>query len=473
MRGMRYTPALAMEAINAAFLRLPKPKVQELLHRQRALSIKHGLSMFTSQGKVRVIAVQLRPWVVDDLQRRYFHRHCLILRGALSRLLPMYLANPKVRQVVPLAPEEHAWLMEANRHGVQRPQPVMDRIDATATFAAPDWKDFWFLEPNSVGIGGIHYIPATCALTAEWILPTLKRQLPGLRLTLQDDIRELLLKLLIRHAKAIGRRLKRVALVEDRSEASGTDEFPWIARYLKRRGLEAVVVDPRQIRLKVGEFVAKDKKVDLLYRDTEITELLQMKRRAPMLPLLKEAFLRNQVISSIAGEFDHKSTWELFTNPEFGRYFTPPQRRLFKAHVLWTRLLWERKTTDWQGKRVNLTSFIRRNQEALLIKPNRAYGGEGVVFGHQVTRAAWERELAHALKRPFTHVVQRSAQVRAELFPVAYPDGSVTLEPTYAVTGFAASPDGIAFLGRASQEAVVNVSRKGGLIAIWRLKTNR
>jgi uncharacterized circularly permuted ATP-grasp superfamily protein len=209
--------------------------------------------------------------------------------------------------------------------------------------------------------------------------------------------------------------------------------------------------------------------VDLFYRDTEITELIQMPGRAKMLPVLKEAFKRNQVISSIAGEFDHKSAWELLTNPEFSRHFTSAQRALFKAHVLWTRLLWERKTTDWNGRRVDLAAWTLRHRKDLLIKPNRAYGGEGVVFGHQASRRVWENTLSRALHKPYTHVVQRATQVHAEPFPTAHPDGSVTLEPYFAVTGFAASPDGIAFLGRASQESVVNVSRRGGLIAIWKL----
>ena len=115
------------------------------------------------------------------------------------------------------------------------------------------------------------------------------------------------------------------------------------------------------------------------------------------------------------------------------------------------------------------TPSVRGQGYRLTLKPNRAYGGEGVLFGHDMTRRRWERHLERALRRPGTHVVQQCAPVRAELFPVARPDGSVRLEPYYAVTGFAVTRDGMAILGRSSKEAVVNVSRKVGLIAIWRL----
>jgi hypothetical protein len=469
---MRYTPPQAMEAINAAFLRLPKEEVQRLLARKEALFVKHGMSMFTPQGKVRIIEVSLRPWVIHRDQERYFHQTCMVLRSALARLMPMYLADPRVRQILPLESEEHEWIVGANAKRLQTPQAVVDRLDATAIFTVPDWREnFWFLEPNSVGIGGIHYIPATCELTAEWLGPTLRRHRPDLKLVFPDDIRALLLKLFSRHARAIGRRLRRVALVEDQSSCEGTDEFPWVAKYLRRHGISACTADPRDLAIHRKELVVKGRPVDLIYRDAEITELLEMARQGgkDTVEAIRQAFVRNQVVSSVAGEFDHKSAWELLTHPDFSDGFTLRQRRLFKAHVLWTRLLWERKTTDPFGKEVDLVPFARRHREMLLIKPNRAYGGEGVVFGNQATPGIWERELGKAVKSPFTCVVQKAAPVQSEWFPVARPDGTVRLESSYAVTGFAATQDGIAFLGRASREAGVNVSRKGGLIAIWRL----
>ncbi|MBI3323267.1 MAG: hypothetical protein HYZ95_02240 [Candidatus Omnitrophica bacterium] len=469
---MRYTPARVMEAANAAFRRIPKAEVQALLARRHALAVKYGMCMFTDRGEPRVIDLQLRPWVIDSAQRRFFYQACLLLRQALAQVMPMYLGDDRVRRVVPLFPKEHDWLMEVNLRRVQEPQTVLDRLDATATFAVPDWREsFWFLEPNSVGVGGVHYIPATCALSAHWILPTLRRHLPGPRFADPDDARELLLKMMLRHARRIGRRLRRIALIEDRSAAGGTDEFGPLARYYSRRGLAAAVADPREVVVQRDEITVEGRPVDLLYRDSEIEEMLEMTRRGRERALdgMKEAFIRNRVISSIAGEFDHKSAWELFTSPEFARHFTFRQKRLFREHVLWTRLLWERETTDPRGRPVDLARYARRHRETLTLKPNRAYGGEGVHFGHELTQPAWERHLERALKRPGTHVIQQEAPVHAELFPVAEKDGSIRLEPYYCVTGFAATPDGVAVLGRSSKEAVVNVSRKGGLIAIWRL----
>ncbi|MCM8794638.1 MAG: hypothetical protein NC819_02400 [Candidatus Omnitrophica bacterium] len=469
---MHYTPAQAMEAINAAFLALPREEVKRLLVKKDSLSIRHGMTMRTEKGHLRVIDVQLRPWLADRRQRRFFHRCCLLLKGALSRVMPMYLADPRVRTIVPLDPREHDWLLAANRGGLQKPQTVIDRLDATAVFTAANWTDFWFLEPNSVGIGGVHYIPAARELTEEWILPIVKKRVPGLRLQVPDDIRHILTDALTAHAKAIGRKLKRLVFIEDQSEPGGTEEFPSLVRYFKRFGIEASTADPRQVEFRQGELTVKGKVIDLFYRDTEITEMLEMARirkGTPPFEGMRRAFMENRVVSSIAGEFDHKSTWELFTNPLFSRRFSLRQRRLFRDHILWTRLLGERRTEGPLGRQVDLVPFIRKNKQKLVLKPNREFGGEGVVFGNQVTQAVWEKELHKAMKKPSHHVIQSAAPVRAELFPVASPNGRVKLKAFFVVSGFAVSPTRIAILGRSSQESVVNVSRRGGLVAAWLL----
>jgi len=459
-----------MAAINRAFLRLRPAEAQALRARLRPVSLRHRMVMYTDRGRPRVIDAQLRPWLVTDPQRRFFHRACLTLKSALSRLLPLYLANPRVRQVVPLEPAEDAWLWQVLGGVAQTPQTVFDRLDATATFAHRRWADdFWFLEPNAVGIGGIHYIPATAGTVRDLVVPWLQGTFPRLRLGAMDDIRDLLLGAVRAHARAIGRRRLRVAFLEDQSEPGGTAEFAHVAGYFRRRGVTALVADPRHLRLKGREILARDVPVDIIYRDSEITELLELERRGVPMAVVREAFRRNQVISSIAGEFDHKSAWELFTNPVFSRCFTPAQRAVFARHVLWTRLLWERKTTDPLGRRVDLAAYARRHRTSLTIKPNREYGGAGVAFGHATSPREWERLLEAALRRPGSAVVQRTARVHREPFPRIAPSGRVTLEPLCAVTGFAATPRGLAVLGRSSRAAVVNVSRGGGLIAVMRV----
>ena len=93
--------------------------------------------------------------------------------------------------------------------------------------------------------------------------------------------------------------------------------------------------------------------------------------------VLKQAFVNNQVISSIAGELDHKSGFEVFTNPDFAGFFSPAERSMFRKYLPWTRLIRERRTTDKAGRPIDLVPYAIKNREQLILKPSRAYGGRG------------------------------------------------------------------------------------------------
>ncbi len=177
-------------------------------------------------------------------------------------------------------------------------------------------------------------------------------------------------------------------------------------------------------------------------------------------------FKRNQVVSSMAGDFDHKSTFELLTDSRFSQYFTPSERQILRRHVLWTRVLRERKTTDPTGDEVDLPEFTRMNRDQLVIKPNRSYGGDRVMIGPSVAEAEWNNALDQALLEPGEWVVQRLARITAYEFPVVQPDQSISVQPFYMVVGFAPTKYGTSILGRASQRQVVNVAQRGGMCAV-------
>jgi uncharacterized circularly permuted ATP-grasp superfamily protein len=73
-------------------------------------------------------------------------------------------------------------------------------------------------------------------------------------------------------------------------------------------------------------------------------------------------------------------------------------------------VLWERKTEDLAGRRIDLIPFVRRNRRALLLKPNRGSSGDGVVLGAEVSPAASDRALARALAAPGHWIVQRRVE---------------------------------------------------------------
>jgi uncharacterized circularly permuted ATP-grasp superfamily protein len=148
------------------------------------------------------------------------------------------------------------------------------------------------------------------------------------------------------------------------------------------------------------------------------------------------------------------------------RYFSPDERQVFRRHILWTRLVSARHTTFPDGGSGDLLTFIREERESLVLKPNRAFGGAGVVIGPMVEQPEWETAVERAVADPERWVVQQLASIPVSVFPVQGPDGAIHFEPFYTVMGFAPSKYGVAVLARASQKQVVNVAQRGGMCAV-------
>jgi hypothetical protein len=406
------------------------------------------------------------PWLLTQAQCRYLHVIGTRLRRVLNRLLRAYFEDAALQTVLPLDEDERAWMSRLIPQGFPEPAPVFERIDTNLLVEDPQWPSgLRILEINSVGVGCLHFMPVANQLVAEQILPTFQGVLAATPCRISTDPRALLRHVLETHAKALGRKGATTAFVERRETSTGgADEMLHVSRYLEAQGLHAVLVDPRDLDVRDGELVYKDTTIDLVYRDFSLSEIVSIEKHGGQVDAMKHAFHHNQVISALTGEFDHKSICELLSSPEFDRYFTPSQRRTFHAFVPWTRLVRERKTTDAQGREVDLPEHVRGQRERLVLKPNRTYGGQDVVIGMDVTQAAWEEAVARALTHPNTWVVQ-------EFIPL--PDVELldleTRQPTkeFVTVGFIATPHGVAFVGRSSTERVVNISRGGSLLPIF------
>jgi uncharacterized circularly permuted ATP-grasp superfamily protein len=166
-------------------------------------------------------------------------------------------------------------------------------------------------------------------------------------------------------------------------------------------------------------------------------------------------------------ELDQKSCWEILTDLQFTqRYFSAGERQVFRRHILWTRILSDRQVSLPDGQTGSLLDYVRKEHEALVLKPNRDYGGHGVVIGHGMPQAEWDAALEQALADKERWVVQQLASIPVSEFSVVGPDSKVHVEPFYVVMGFAATKYGLAVLGRASQKQVVNVAQRGGMCAV-------
>jgi hypothetical protein len=454
--------------VRKAFYKIPEETVVRMMQRIREESTHRHL-IYLRDGQLDTIRVLPLPLTVLPDQLAYLHSVCLTVQNALKRLPDLYLHDPEVRERLRLLPEEERWLEECWGPSQRENNPVFARLDAVIDFTSPMWKNsLCFLEPNLSGIGGLHLVPTCEQILADVVCPVLEAQDDNLRLELGQDIRELLMQEVIDHLEALGRQGRNVCFVEPKYVGSGPDEQEELARYYHLRyGTKVLHADPAELRLRGEEVYYNDDRVDLVYRDYPVADLIALEQQGVNIEPMRRLFQQNRVISSIAGELDQKGIWEILTDQQFmQKYFTADERQVFRRHILWTRLLGDRQTFLPDGQTGDLLDFVRREQETLVLKPNRAFGGEGVTIGPAVTRTEWESALQRALIDKERWVVQRLASIPVSVFPVIGPDGKLHVEPFHVVMGFAATAGGVAILGRASQKQVVNVAQRGGMCGV-------
>lgn len=452
--------------VNEMLLRLSPDELVDLARDVRRESEKRELLYEDHDGNPQVIPLLLRPRILTRDQHRFCKRLCEQIVQALQKLYLLWHSDAEARALLPLTPGELAWFDAMPANAAKAPQAIFGRLDVQVDFAEPDWEENCrFLEANTVGVGGIHYTPMVEQIMLETVVARMQKHAPGFQVQPVDDPRQLLLHTLTHHADQIGLRRLNVGFLQDRRTAGGPEEFPAIVRHFQSRNMVAGLVDPRDLTVRQDQMYADDQAFDILYRDCMIHELAEYEREGADLSAVKWAFANNRVVSTLAGEFDHKSAFEILSDSRFHHHFTATQRKMFTKHIPWTRTVRECRTTGGDGSEIDLMPFIRKNREGLVLKPNRGLGGESVVIGPFTEIAGWDEAVAEALKRPGGTVVQKYVPSPTKDFPVITPDGRVQLEEYYGVCGFYATTDGLGILGRASQRRVVNVAQQGGLVA--------
>ena len=430
--------------------------------------------VYERDGVEEPVRIMLRPLLAMPEQLNYVDHVCLKLAEALKRIPALYLEDEHVRKVLAITPEEDQWLRDIWTPRHQHLNPMYSRLDAVCDFTSAGWQEsLLFLEPNLSGVGGIHYAPLAEQLVMRDVVPTLLAQDPELDIELPRDQRDLFLQVLIDHARAIGRKNFRLCLVEPKYSHDGPNEQSILKQYLsERHNLTIVHADPTELRIEGDEVYYEDVQIDVAYRDYETRDLVALEKEiGKPLEAMRLLFRQNRVVSSMVGDFDHKSCWELMTDETVAsRLFTAEERRLFRRHVLWTRIVGDRRTTLPHGKEGQLLDFARKNRERLVLKPNRGYGGKGVHLGSATEPNEWNQlieEAAACYTDPEkSWVLQSVARLPVHEFPVVGPGGTVFEEPFYAVMGFATTENGLGILCRVSQKQVVNVAQHGGLAVV-------
>ncbi len=447
--------------------------LRRIAERLRADALANKI-IYEHDGEEEAVRIMLRPLLAMPEQLDYVHHVCLTLTEALKRTPQLYQEDPAIRRILAISEAEERFLKDCWTPAHQRLNPVYGRLDAVCDFTAAGWQDsLQFMEPNLSGVGGIYFAPLAEQLIMRHIVPPLLAHDSGLAIELPRDQRILFLQLLMDHARALGRPSSQLCLVEPKYVHDGPNEQSVLARFLTdTHGVVIAHADPRELRLQGEEIYYEDVRIDVVYRDYELRELAALEAEiGKPLSAMRAAFRQNRVVSSFVGDFDHKSCWEILTDASIAeRYFSSDECRLFRRHVLWTRVVSDRRTTLPHGREGDLLEYIREHREQLVLKPNRGYGGKGVVLGAAVAAGEWESLLdeanGFASDPENSWVVQQATRLPVHDFPVVGADTRVLGEPFHAVMGFAPTENGLGTLCRVSQKQVVNVAQHGGMAAL-------
>jgi len=253
--------------------------------------------------------------------------------------------------------------------------------------------------------------------------------------------------------------MPRIAILDWR-EVPTYNEFVLWVDYFRARGLEARIVDPRETELQGGRLVADGQPIDLIYKRVLISELVERGGRDhPVIRAVQSGAVC--MVNPFRCKLLHKkASLAVLSDERNVGLFSDDERQAIDAHIPWTRVVAERKTRH-ADRTVDLVPFIGEQRERLVLKPNDAYGGAGIVLGWEVDGATWDAAVRTALTEPF--VVQERVPIPSEPFPsvvdgrVVFADRILDTAP-YAYHG--THVDGC--MSRLSTAALVNVTAGGG-----------
>lgn len=452
-------------ALSQKLRELSPEEGRDIYEKLKTLALDNGLWSEVNGAPVP-LKIVAAPWFVTARQTQYLAEVSWAVRQSLKRLTRLWFQSPEARALLPLAPiEEQFFNLFGDPTGLPE-ERLFCRLDALCRFHGEDWIDsLRFLENNVVGIGGMTYAPAA-TLLVERLFELLS--ISHDNFSYLPDPRKLLAEELFQHAVARGLRGEiTVALLDDQNQYRLGGEMGRLAKFFQSVGIRALAVDARELELdSQGHLRAGDNRVDMIYRFVELRELLETPDCLQALKPLWTAFQRGLVVPSLAGDLDHKSTFELLTSPEFASYFLAERLEMLKRHVPWTRLLYERHTLSPLQKKIDLFEFTESNRERLVLKPNRDCGGCKVLLGSKAGNAEWRAALEEAAQRPRSFVVQESIELVEEELPCLSESGEVEWSRRYLSLGLFPTTHQTGALGRFSDGAVVNISQNGGVVPL-------
>ena len=401
----------------------------------------------------RPLCTVLRPRLTNHARHAWLQSRVRLLMRVFGKAYDAAIASAEFRRQFLLADWEETLVHDDP--GIRNPSPT-SRLD---TFIIDDDDEMKLTEYNAETPAGAAYGDA---LTDAFIdLPVMRAFARTYEVSPIPSRHGVLHVLLATYEEWLGRReLPRIAIV-DWPDVPTVTEFEMYRDYFHSRGIECVIADPRTAEYRNGRLsFGDDEPVDLIYKRVLIHELVQQCGiDSPMVRAVRDRAVC--MANGFRCKMLHKkASLAVLSDERNAHLFDGDERAAIAAHVPWTRTVVER-TTQFEGREIDLIPFMAKERERLVLKPNDDYGGAGITLGWTVDDATWGGAIARALAAP--HIVQERVRIPYEPYP-SLVDGSVHIVDrmldTAPFVSYGEYMEG--YLTRLSTAALLNVTAGGG-----------
>lgn len=354
----------------------------------------------------RPLCSVLRPRFLTPEQYALLRKRIAVLLSAFDKLYRAAMAEPAIRAQFRLTDWEEE-LIRADP-GFSEPSPV-SRLDA---FFVHERGGLKFTEYNAETPAAASYNDVLAAVFLG--LPAMREFLRTHEVTAPHSRHNVLHALVAAYLEWSGRREKpRIAII-DWKDVPTYSEFVITQEYFRELGYECTITDPQSCEYRGGRLYADGFETDLVYKRVLINELIEWGGLdQPLVRAVRDGAVC--MVNPFRCKLLHKkASLAALSDEANARLLTAEERDAVAAHIPWTRVVEERRTTA-DGGDVELVPYIVANQARLVLKPNDEYGGKGIVLGWEVSPAEWEEVVRAALAEPY--VVQERVELPREPFP--------------------------------------------------------
>lgn len=363
----------------------------------------------------RPLCTVLRPRFLVPGQYRFCQERAATVLAAFARTHARALQDRHFREQFRLEGWEESLLSRDPM--ASSPSPTA-RLDAFFVSAEHGLR---FTEYNAETPAGPAYVDALTELFDG--MPVMRAFLRRYQLRPLPVRAQTMHALLGAHHRWNGRReLPRIGILDWRDVPTWS-EFLLFERYFQAQGIPCVLADPREVEYRDGRLVAGDFHITIVYKRVLLSELIaRCGVGHPLVRAVGEGAV--VMVNSFACKLLHKkASLAVLSDERNEDMFTDAQHAAIEAHIPWTRVVEDRKTV-LDGSQIDLLEYIAQHRQQFVLKPNDAYGGEGILLGWDTDGETWRAGLAAALHTP--HIVQRRITIPTAPYP-SMVDGRVVL----------------------------------------------